>query len=90
MTTNLPTSVTEPMLDRIRHAYLEMPRLRLTLEQAQLLWGLDQATCSQALEFLVEVKFLCCIRNERQGRFSHTAVTFQRPEPADLDRPIAS
>ena len=35
-----------------------MPGLRLTREQAQRLWGLDEATCVEVLEFLAEVKFL--------------------------------
>ena len=49
----------EEMLRRICGEYLEMPGLRLTHKQAQRLWGLDEQTCTQLLEFLVEVKFLC-------------------------------
>jgi len=50
--------VTESVLSRVCGEYLEMPGLRLTQKQAQRLWGLDEATCAQVLEFLVEVKFL--------------------------------
>lgn len=52
-------ALTEQMLRRIRSEYVEMPGLRLTRQQAQRLWGLDEDTCSTALECLVEAKFLC-------------------------------
>jgi len=48
----------DQLLHRIRAEYLEMPGLRLTLQQAQRLWGLDDLTCAKMLETLVEVKFL--------------------------------
>ena len=35
-----------------------MPGLRLTLPQAQRLWGLDESTCHSLLNFLVNAKFL--------------------------------
>jgi DNA-binding IclR family transcriptional regulator len=47
------------MLQRICGEFLEMPGLRLTLEQAQRLWGLDEQTCRELLAVLVEAKFLC-------------------------------
>ena len=53
-----PCTLTEQMLRRIRSEYVEMPGLRLTRQQAQRLWGLDENTCSTALELLVEAKFL--------------------------------
>ena len=54
----LPAVVTDQMLCRACSEYLEMPGLRLTRKQAQRLWGLDEATCAQLLEFLVESVFL--------------------------------
>ena len=51
-------ALTEQMLRRIRSEYVEMPGLRLTQQQAQRLWGLDEDICSTALQFLVEAKFL--------------------------------
>lgn len=53
-----PSNLTDQMLSRVCGEYLEMPGLRLTQKQAQRLWGMDEATCRQILEFLVEVKFL--------------------------------
>ncbi len=47
------------LLQRVYSEFLEMPGLRLTCRQAQRLWGLDEQTCLQLLEFLVESKFLC-------------------------------
>jgi len=56
------TAANSPSIDdllvRIRAEYTEMPGLRVTEEQAQRLWGLDAATCRQALDCLIEVRFL--------------------------------
>ncbi len=49
---------TEPVLQRIRGEYLEMPGLRLTVKQACRFWGLDEPTCARLLEDLVEAGFL--------------------------------
>ena len=43
---------------RIYSEYLEMPGLRLTCAQAQRLWGLDAASCAEALQMLIEAGFL--------------------------------
>jgi hypothetical protein len=45
---------------------MEMPGLRVTVTQAQRLWGLDRAACDTVLSALVDVEFL--IRN-RDGAF---------------------
>ena len=49
---------TEDVLQRIRAEYLELPGLRLTIVQAQRLWGLDRAACDSTLTKLVEARFL--------------------------------
>ena len=49
----------EALLNRIRSEFLEMPGLRLTREQAQRLYGLEQAVCRRALDTLVDMRFLC-------------------------------
>ena len=51
-------SVTDEVFRRIRGEYTEMPGLRVTQPQAQRLWGLDEATCRQALDGLVRTGFL--------------------------------
>lgn len=53
-----PVATHEQILRRIRGEYLEMLGLRLKREQAQRLWGLDEVTCTQSLQVLVESGFL--------------------------------
>jgi hypothetical protein len=53
---------------RIRGEYLEMPGLRLSIEQASRLWALDRIACVALLEHLVENDFLQCDRNGRYVR----------------------
>jgi hypothetical protein len=48
----------EEVFQRIRGEYVEMPGLRVTLPQAQRLWGLDAALCRLALDALVQSGFL--------------------------------
>ncbi len=48
----------EGVLRRIQGEYIEMPGLRLTVVQAQRLWGLDRAMCDAVLGSLVDTRFL--------------------------------
>jgi hypothetical protein len=76
------SAVDETLLRRVYAEFLEMPGLRLTLQQAQRLWGLDEAVCRQLMECLVEVKFLC-----RTGHGLYTRLTdgdTARPKPRML------
>jgi hypothetical protein len=47
------------VLTRLRAEYLEMPGLRLTLEQAQRLCGVERILCKAVFDALVADKFLC-------------------------------
>ena len=58
MSVSTESSVMQQMLTRVRGEFLEMPGLRLRVEQAQRLWGLDRPTCEALLTLLVEAKFL--------------------------------
>lgn len=60
----------EPILQRIRGEYLEMPGLQLTVKQARRLWGLDEETCARSLDLLVENGFLV-----RTGRDSYVRLS---------------
>jgi hypothetical protein len=63
------TSETRPITDllqRIQSEFLEMPGMRLTLAQAQRLWGLDRTVCEALLGALVQARFLC---RTREGAF---------------------
>ena len=45
-------------LHLIRGEFLEMPGLLLTRNQFQRLWGLDARTCDEAIDALVQSRFL--------------------------------
>jgi Fic family protein len=57
------------MLWRIRGEFLEMPGLRLTIEQAARLWHVDAATCTAVLGRLVADRFLARTRSGAYVRF---------------------
>ena len=59
------------VLRRVKGEYLEMPGLRLTIAQAQRLWGLDRAVCDALLDALVEAKFLLRTRDGAFVRSDH-------------------
>ena len=46
------------LTQRIRGEFLEMPGLRLTLQQARRLWRLDESVCGAVIAALVEAHFL--------------------------------
>ena len=46
------------LLNRVRSEFIEMPGLRLRIDQAQRLWNLDRAICESVLRSLVDAKFL--------------------------------
>ena len=77
------------VLIRIRAEYLEMPGLRLTMEQARRLWGVDSELCQLALDALVEERFLCVRADGTYVRATDGA-TRQRPQPAkaELTTPV--
>jgi hypothetical protein len=50
--------IDDALIQRVHAEFLEMPGLRLTCQQGQRLWGLDESACLQVLEFLVDAKFL--------------------------------
>jgi hypothetical protein len=79
--------VSEPTLQRICAEYLEMPGLQLTLQQAQRLWGLDEATCAQSLEYLVENRFLVRNSRDRYARLTEGSIAIPpfRMAKASLD-----
>jgi len=48
----------EPIVDRIREEFREMPGLRLTPAQATRLWGLEDGACREVIDTLVAADFL--------------------------------
>jgi hypothetical protein len=43
---------------RVRAEFIEMPGLRLTLQQASRFWALDASTCRDVIDVLVQSDFL--------------------------------
>ena len=54
------------LLRRVRGEYREMPGMRLTIDQAMRLWGMDRQTCSDLFASLVAARFLV---TDRDGRY---------------------
>ena len=48
----------QQIVERLRAEYLEMPGMTLKPEQIQRLCGIEPSMCKEALEALVEAKFL--------------------------------
>ena len=72
------------VLERIRAEYLEMPGLRLTLEQAQRLCGVERTRCKTVLDSLVDARFLCVKADGVYARLTDGDVHRPRPAKADL------
>jgi hypothetical protein len=75
----------EQVLERIRAEYLEMPGMRLRLEQVQRLCGIERSMCKVALDSLVDAKFLCVKSDGCYARSADGKVPGQRPARGDLD-----
>jgi hypothetical protein len=72
------------LLRRIRGEYLEMPGLRLTLAQAQRLFGVERALCKVVLDALVDTKFLSVRDNGTYARLTDGDVPRPRPQNETL------
>ena len=48
----------QDLVRRVRGEFLEMPGLRLTMQQARRLWRLDETVCDAVLATLVDAHFL--------------------------------
>jgi hypothetical protein len=64
----------EQILERLRAEYLEMPGMRLNLEQVQRLCGIERSMCKVALDALVETKFLRLRSDGSYVRLADTSV----------------
>ena len=59
----------EERIRRVKAEFLEMPGLKLTVPQAQRLWGFDRPTCESVIEKLTNSHFL---RQTRDGAVMRT------------------
>jgi hypothetical protein len=55
------------LINRVRSEFMEMPGLRLRVDQAQRLWNLDRSTSELLLRSLVESQFLRRYSDEAYG-----------------------
>ena len=62
------TRVSEQLVKRVKSEFIEMPGLRLTLEQGSRLWGLERDECDALLHSLVHRKFLTVTGAAKHGR----------------------
>ena len=62
----------DALLHRIRGEFLEMPGLRLTLQQAARLWHLDPTLVTSLLGTLVEARFLAVTPDGAYKRIGST------------------
>jgi hypothetical protein len=74
----------QEVLERIRAEYLEMPGMRLKVEQVQRLCGVQGLICKVVLDWLVEAKFLCLKSDGSYARLTEGDTARPRPAKADL------
>ena len=67
---------------RIRAEYLEMPGMRLTVQQVERLFGIERPLCKAVLDALVDADFLCVNPN---GTYARLTDGMPRPHPAKAD-----
>lgn len=78
----------QELLERIRVEYLEMPGLRLKVEQVQRLCGVERTICKIVLDALVEAKFLCVKSDGSYARLTDGDIPHPRPAKVDLEPKI--
>jgi|SRR5438552_12008280 len=78
------TSFDQRVLDRVRAEYLEMPGLKLRIEQVQRLCGIDETTCKLVLEALVKASILCLKPDGTYVRLTEGSSPRPRPVKAVL------
>jgi hypothetical protein len=74
----------EVLRERIRGEYLEMPGLRLTLEQMQRLGAVERTLCQTVLNALVDEKFLCVKSDGAYARATDGKISRPGAAKADL------
>jgi len=73
----------EPIVERLRAEFLEMPGLRLTAPQVHRLCGVDHDACRAVLDVLVNEKFLCAKPDGTYARL--TEGVMRRPRQAKVE-----
>ena len=75
---------TQNLISRIRAEFLEMPGMRLTIQQVERLFGIERILCQTVLDSLVDEKFLCVTPAGLYGRLTEGDVSRPRQAKAAL------
>ena len=70
------------VLERLRAKYLEMPGMKLRIEQVQRLCGIEHQMCKLVLDALVEASFLCLKSDGTYVRLTESSSSLPRPAKA--------
>lgn len=76
-------------LDRIRAEFIEMPGLRLTLDQVTRLCGVERSLCRSILDTLVEARVLY-VKDGRYARLTDGQLPWPHAHPEKVDAPRRS
>jgi hypothetical protein len=82
------TFLDQRVLERLRAEYLEMPGLKLRIEQVQRLCGIEQTMCRLILDALVKTRFLCLKSDGTYVRLTEGSSPRPRPMKALTSTPI--
>ena len=80
----MTTSLDQRVLERIRAEYLEMPGMKLRIEQVQRLCGIEQTMCKLVLDALVKANFLCLKSDGTYVRLTEDSSSLPRLAKAAL------
>ena len=78
------TFLDQRVLERLRAEYLEMPGMKLRIEQVQRLCGIEQTMCKLVLDALVNAGFLCLKSDGTYVRSTEGGASLPRPPKAGL------
>ena len=76
------TFLEQRVLQRLRAEYLEMPGMKLRIEEVERLCGIEPPTCKLALDALVKAQFLSVTSEGSYVRLTEGPVRLQRPVKA--------
>lgn len=79
--------IMQQTIERLRAEFLEMPGLRLTVEQVQRLCGVEGGICRAVLDALVDIKFLSLNSDGTYARLTDGLSVHPRAVRADLLTP---
>lgn len=80
----MTTFLDQRVLERIRAEYLEMPGMKLRIEQVQRLCGIEQTMCEVVLDALVKADFLCLKSDGTYVLLTEGSSVLPRPAKAAL------